>query len=340
VATPGRDRSRTRGRGDPRHSASEVTVSDLQRSTLRRPAAIPLAALTLIVLLATPTAPARGQTFVLRDHEDLDFDRPEAWAMAWFAAVAFPTTLAGAQPLPAGAVELSLEGGWVPRLSEEQRSVGFLGDKPEDLNRTAVFGRPRLAVGLPAKVTATVSYAPPVDVDGVEPAVLSLSLARPLWQGDRAAVGARIFAQRGALRGDLTCPAALADVADPTIDPYGCEAASRDELSLELHGIELQAVATLARWPRLSPYATLAWSQLEADFQVDARRNGFLDLTLLETDGTLWSGTLGLSLDTGTPVRLAGEIFYTPLDVVGRAGNGAETDGLLNARLLLAYRLR
>ncbi|HEV8240730.1 MAG TPA: hypothetical protein VGS57_15295 [Thermoanaerobaculia bacterium] len=283
-------------------------------------------------------APASAQ-FVLRDHEDLDFDRPEAWAMAWFAAVAFPTAL-GTEPLPPGAVELSLEGGYVPSLSEEQRTVGFLGEKPEDLNRTSVFGRPRVTIGLPANLTATASWAPPVDIGGVEPDVVSLALAGQFWQGERGRVGARLFGQRGTLRGDLTCPRDVAGVDDFEINPYGCEKPSRDEMSLRLVGAELSAATTLERWPSVSPYVSIARSRLHAEFQVDAQRSGFLDRTLLETDGTIWSGTLGVSVNAGRGARLAGEIFYAPLDVAGRAGKGKETDGLLNARVLLGYRIR
>lgn len=301
-----------------------------------------LAAACAVLWLAALAVPAKAQ-FVLRDHEDLKFDRPEAWAMAWFAAVAFPTAL-GSEPLPPGAVELSLEGGYVPTLSEEQRTVGFLGEKPEDLNRSSVFGRPRVAIGLPADLTATVSWAPPAEIGGVEPNVLSFALAGKFWQGEHARVGARLFGQRGTLRGDLTCPRDVAGLTDFERNPYGCEEPSRDEMSLRLVGAELQASTTFtttsARWPAVSPYVTIARSRLHAEFQVDARRNGFLDRTLLETDGTIWSGTVGLSLDAGHHTRLSGELFYAPLDVVGRAGKGKETDGLLNARLLLGYRIR
>ena len=295
------------------------------------------ASLVLLAALALVGAPAHAQ-FVLRDYEDLDFERPEAWAMAWFSAVAFPTALADGAPLRPGSVELSLEGGWVPSLSEEQRTVGFLGEKPEDLNRTSVFGRPRVAIGLPAKITATAAWAPPVEINGVEPNVVSLSLARPLWEGERSRLAARLFGADGTLRGDLTCPADVAGVDDPTRNPYGCREASRDEMSIRLVGVELQASTTLGS--RLAPYAALAWSKLDAEFQVDVHRYSFLDRTLLETDGELWSGTLGLSIETGTRARLAGELFYTPLDVVGRAGKGKETDGLLNGRVLLGWRLR
>ena len=297
-----------------------------------------LVAACAVVCLAALALPAHAQ-FVLRDHEDLDFDRPEAWAMAWFAAVAFPTALSS-EPLPPGAVELSLEGGYVPTLSEEQRTVGFLGEKPEDLNRSSVFGRPRIAIGLPADLTATVSWAPPAKIGGVEPDVLSFALAGKLWQGERARFGGRLFGQRGTLRGDLTCPRDIAGLTDFERNPYGCEEPSRDEMSLRLVGAELQASTTLARWPAVSPYVTIARSRLHAEFQVDARRSGFLDRTLLETDGTIWSGTVGVSVDAGRGARVSGELFYAPLDVVGRAGKGKETDGLLNARVLLGYRIR
>jgi hypothetical protein len=320
-------------------AAGEDRLSQpLPTACRRRAAALPVLALLAAFALSVP-APAAAQ-LVIDDHEELDFDRPEAWAMAWFAAVAFPTVLGDGEPLPPGAVELSLEGGWVPSLSEEQRTVGFLGEKPEDLNRAAVFGRPRIAVGLPARLTATLSWAPPIEVDGVEPNILSLSLGGPLWEGERGRFAARLFGQQGELRGDLTCPRDISGIADFGRNPYGCEEPSRDEMSLRLVGVELQASTKLARWPRLSPYAAIAHSWLDAEFQVDARRNGFLDRTLLETDGTLWSATAGVSFAASERLRLAGELFYTPLDVVGRAGKGEETDGLLNGRVLLAYRVR
>jgi len=293
-----------------------------------------------LLLLALFTTGAASAQFVLRDHEVLDFDRPESWAMAWFATLTIPTALAGPEPLEPGALELSVEGGWVPQLSEEQRTVGFIGEKPEDLNRTSVFGRPRIAVGLPAQLTATLAWAPPVDVGGIEPRLLSLSIARPLWQGSRARLGARVFGERGTLRGDLSCPADSAGSDDPDRNPYGCEAPSRDTMSVRLVGLELSAGRTLESLPQVTPYVAVAGSRVHSEYQVQAMRFGFLDRTLLETDGTVWSATLGASVDVGRRLRLAGELFYAPLDVVGRAGKGRETDGLLNGRVLLGYRLR
>lgn len=307
--------------------------SDLP-AVVRRAAHPFLLAAALLVLLPVP--PAYSQE--IRDREKVDFDRPEAWAMAWFAAVTYPSVLAPPAALEPGEVELAFEGGWVPSLSEEQRTVGFAGDKPEDLNRTTVLGRPRLTVGLPGQLAATVGWVPPVELGGIEPSLLFLSLARPIWQGESTVLAARLLAERGSMRGDLTCPSDVA--ADRKPNPYGCELPSRDELSVRVFGLEVQAGTTFARWPRLSPYVALARSRVHAEFQVDNRRNGLHDLSLKETDGNVWSGTLGLALDAGSRTRLAGELFYTPLDVVGRAGKGKQSDGLLNARVLLGYRLR
>ena len=39
--------------------------------------------------------------------------------------------------------------GYIPKLSDEQQRVGLHGTKPEDLNRSPVFGRLRVLLGLP-----------------------------------------------------------------------------------------------------------------------------------------------------------------------------------------------
>ena len=114
---------------------------------LPRAACAAAAAIALLASLAA--APASGQP-VLRDDEELAFDRPEAWAMKWFAAVTLPNGLGGPDDLAAGEVELGFDAGWVPSLSEEERRVGFRGTKVEDINRTDFVGRPTVKVGLPA----------------------------------------------------------------------------------------------------------------------------------------------------------------------------------------------
>jgi hypothetical protein len=298
-------------------------------------AALPLALFTL----ATPS-PATAQ-FVLEGTEELDFDRPEAWAMAWFAAVSLPTALADPEAPEPGELELSLEGGWVPTLSEEERTVGFLGTKPEDLNRTSAFGRLRLTAGLPGGWSATAGVVPPLEIGGIEPQLFSLAVGRQLWEGPRVRLGARVVGQDGTFQGDITCPAdAAAHPGDPERNPYNCEAPSNDEMSVTLLGGEVQAGLRLTGLPQLSPYLTLGWTTLDAEFRVDARYNDLEDHTRLVTDGDFWWATLGASWRGAGRARLAGEVFYAPLDVVRTAGGASQDDPLLNARVLLAWRLR
>ena len=300
-----------------------------------------VAGVVVATLLAPTLAAPAGAQFVLDDREELAFDRPEAWAMAWFAAVALPTALADPTPPAPGSLEVSLEGGWVPTLSEAERTVGFLGTKPEDLNRTSAFGRVRVTAGLPGRWSVTAGLVPPLAVGGIEPQLLSLAVARPLWEGRRLRLGGRALAQQGRFRGDITCTAdAAAAPGDPVRNPYACEAPSRDELAVRLLGAELQLATALPGRLGVSPYLGVGWGALDAEFRVDARYNELVDRTVLATDGDLWWATLGAAVGGPGRVRLSAELFYAPLDVVRDVNGRAENDALLNARAAIAYRLR
>ena len=87
---------------------------------------------------------ANAQT-VVNDHEVLAADRPEAWAMNYMAATTFMTAFGDAAALAPGHWNVALELADVPRLSRAQRQVGLSGSKVEDLNRSPVFGRLRIA---------------------------------------------------------------------------------------------------------------------------------------------------------------------------------------------------
>ena len=101
--------------------------------------------------------------------ENLDFDRPEAWAMKYFASLSLLTSMGAPKAYEPGAILLGFEGGWVPHLSEEQRRVGFNGTKLEDLNKTSFFGRVRATVGLPSKFSVDIGYVPPIELNGAKP---------------------------------------------------------------------------------------------------------------------------------------------------------------------------
>lgn len=312
-------------------------MSERSSISARRAAAV-------AVLAAVLAAGAAGAQISIAPREDLGFDRPESWAMKWFGSVVSMTGLGGPQDLPAGGWELALEGGWVPSLSEEKRRVGFIGNKVEDLNRTSVTGRVRVSAGLPARFVLTAGWLPPVEYDGITPHLLALSLGRPVVEGRSLRLDARLTVQRGTFEGDLTCPrdqAAAGD--DPERNPFACRAPSDDEMTLTTAGIELTGSWRPARTPRLVPYASIAGHYLDAEFQVRARYGSVVEIddrTRLVTDGTTVSATAGLGWQAGERTRLAAELFYSPLDVVREQGGRSRNDPLLNARVLVGFRLR
>ena len=298
----------------------------------------------LASLLCLTAGGASGQT-VIDIVEDLDNKRPEAWSMRYFTSISLLSGLGSPEAMEPGSWEIGFEGGWVPSLSEDERRVGFNGSKVEDLNKTSVFGRPRVTIGLPKKLSLTLAWAPPVEVQGVEPNMFSAALGRPFWTGDDWRFGWRLFAQTGTLKGDLTCDEdTVAAGDDPVRNPFRCEAVSNDEVTLDYVGFE---VSTARRGDSpFEPHFAVAVNYLDTEFQVNSRYFGVIDQSLLRADDTTVSLTAGLSYHAADKWRLSGELFYTPLGDVSRresaTGNSFATgsEDLFHVRGMISYRVR
>ncbi len=292
------------------------------------------AGLFLLIFAGSPVVALPGFT------EELDATRTEAWAMRWFAALATPTMFGVAGETEPWRFDLALEGGSIPSLSEEERRVGFNGTKVEDLNRAPLFGRPVVRLGLPADFSLSAGWVPPIDFDGVTPNLLSLALARPLWTGERGRLGAQAFYLDGKIEGDISCPQDEVDAGDDPIgNPFGCEEASDDTMSIASWGVEL-GYAWRAT-PTVELFVSGIWQQLDSEFQVRAFYDGFVDRNKLVYDGDDIAWTAGLGWQATEQLRLAGELFYSPLDVVrDPTGQGpSENDPLFNFRLMGTYKL-
>ena len=87
-------------------------------------------------------------------------------------------------------------------------------------------------------------------------------------------------------------------------------------------------------------YSSQDVQEMDLEFQVNAQTFGFLDQTLLLSDGSTWSVAAGTSFGLGQRNRLGVEIFYSPLDVLRPGATSSENDGLLNLRFLLTRKLR
>lgn len=290
----------------------------------------------LFSLLAFLAAPAYPQ-ILLDSTEDLAWDRPEAWAMKYFTAVSMMSSLGASGELQSGAISFGLETGWVPGLSEEERRVGFIGSKVEDLNRTSLFGRLRVGFGLPARWTLSVGFVPPLEVDGVTPEIYTLALGRAMLTRGHWTLSSRVTVQVGQLAGDLTCPAGVIGSSDPALNPDNCLEPSSDEVTMDYTGLEVTlARAADERW---RPFLSASANYYDLELQVRARYSLFLDRVRQRADGWVYTLSAGTRYQTAGRFSVAAEIFYAPLDVVRDVARGAHNDPLLNARLLIEYRI-
>lgn len=298
------------------------------------------AALPIVLLVCAPPGGAQDLP-VISPVEDVDLERPEAWAMTYFGSISLLTPLGAPTLREPGSVEIALEASQAPHLSREERTVGFGGVKEEDLNRTPVLVRPRVLVGLPARFSLEAGWVPPVEVDGVEANVFSVALDRLLFAGERWSLGLRAFGQLGEVEGDITCTDE--DIAFEPGSPgnrFGCEALSSDEGTLDHFGLSVGAGYRLRPGGRSFLHLGLAGLRHDVEFQVDAQTFGFIDRTLLRADGETWAANAGIAVPLSRRTELGAELFYSPLDVVRPPATREETDALFHVRTMLRYRVR
>lgn len=305
-----------------------------------RPALTRLAAAAVLVA-ALGVAPAAGaqDVPVLRDDEDLDFDRPEAWAMKYFAMVSMASGFGVPAAREPGDVEFAFEVGWIPEIDDEDARVGFRGTKQEDLDKAPLMARPRVTFGLPASWSLELGWVPPLEVFDAKPNLVTAALGRPLFQGAAWRTGIRLHGMAGTIESDITCPNEVAAAGDDLErNPFACEETSEDEVDLSYYGVELTAERDGGGdWV---PYAGVGISELDMEFQVDAFYNDLHDLSLLTASGSQWHGVAGLRWEGLERAAVGLEVFYSPLEVERVEGAGSETDELLNVRALVSYRVR
>jgi hypothetical protein len=285
--------------------------------------------LAIVWIAAAGTASAQVIDIV----EELDWDRPEAWAMKYFNSVSLLTGLGPPHARDPWSFEIGLELDTIPHLDEDQRRIGFGGAKVEDLNRLPVFFRPRLTIGLPAKWSLDLSWVPPVELEGVKSNLFAVGLERPVYATGPWTLGVRLYGQLGTVEGDLTC--SEEDASSPPGSPgniWGCEAPSEDELTLNYLGA---AFTGGYRYRKTDFHWGLAANYMDMEFQVDALTFGFHDRSLLLTDGWTWSLNGGASWRLGGRLSVAVELFYSPLSVVRPPSTSSENDPLLNLRTML-----
>lgn len=291
-----------------------------------------LSVLPAVLLLAGFNAHAQQRQRI----EILDSKRPEAWAMNYLAATSFMTGFGQTPSLEWGQWEVSAELGEIPHLSAEQQRVGLNGFKHEDLNKSPAFGRLRLLVGLPGKWVAELGYTPPVSIDGAKPHdVFALGIGRRVLERNNFTLSARAFGQHGNVTGDITCDRGLAGVADPAINPFGCQAPSNDRFKLNYYGADVTGGWNTGPW-HLHGTVGAVRTELEAEFNaITTRRRASGRLV---ANDVLPFIAAGLNRDLTEHWSVGGELLYVPLTVQRNPQASSEHDSLTSLRLRISYK--
>jgi hypothetical protein len=288
-------------------------------------------------LLASHSAIAQDMLSesVFRQDELLGADRPEAWAMNYFAASSLMTAFGETPALRPGQWQAAIELGQIPRLSEEQQLVGFDAVKREDLNKSPVFGRLRVTLGLPAGWIAELGYTPPLTIDGVHPQdLIAIAIGHRLIERGAYTLSARAFGQHGGAQGDITCPAELAGVEDSERNPYGCQAASDDHVTLNYYGVDLVSGWNDGPWHW---HADVGVARTETEVRVDALTFDFRDRSRLVARDVLPFVAVGAGRDIGAHWRVGVELLHVPLTVRRGPDAPRDSDPLTSLRLQVRY---
>lgn len=293
---------------------------------------VPTPVLCLTLLL--PGAPAFAQA-VVEDNMTVASDSPEGWAMRYFTGTTLMTSFGGTAKLAAWKWTVALEAGSIPRLSDSQQQVGFGGSKQEDLNKSPVVGRLRLALGLPDGWVAELGYTPPLEIDGSKARnLVALAIGKRLYEQDRLSFSMRALGQVGKVEGDITCPSRLAGVTDPEQNPFACQSPSNDTFTTNYYGMDATLGYDAGDW-KWTASAGIARADLSV--QVDANLFGSIDRSRVSSKSTLPWFTIGARHEINPQWSVAAEVLYVPLDVRRPPDFNNDKDPLASVRVQIRY---
>jgi len=271
--------------------------------------------------------------------EDLDSDRPEAWAMNYFSSVSLLAGLGPPYSRDPGSLEVGFQIQWIPQLSKSQRRVGFNGLKEEDLNQAPIFAQPLLTIGLPWRTALRLSYLPPIRVFGVKPNLFAFAVERPLYERRPWTFGMRLYGQVGQIEDAFTCSSDVAKFPPGSPNnPFGFNKKSADTVTQQYGGVELSGSYRLEQLRGLAPYLAVAGNFLDNKTQVKAQTFGHPDRTRLFAQTWTFSATAGVIYPISERFHLNLSFFYTPLWVTRPPATDSQNDPLFNIRAGISYR--
>ena len=261
--------------------------------------------------------------------------------MFYFTSVTVFSGLGTPKSRELGDVEAGFELDNIPDLNKDQRTVGFDGTKEEDLNKSPIFARARLTVGLPWKVSLVLGYTPPIKIFGVTPHLFAYGFERPIYERGPYTLGARVYGQVGTVEGAFTCPGeAASEPPGSPGNPYGCDGKSNDKATQDYYGLELSGSYRADKLRGLTPWVTIAGNYLDTEFQVKASEFGIRDREHLKSETGTVSFGVGLRYPLTDRIDVSVGMSFTPLWVERPPSTSADQDPLLNARSVVSYRFR
>lgn len=290
-----------------------------------------------VVLISAAISPAVLAQAPESGYDFKAFDSPEGWAMAYNLASALNLGSGPSEHRGVFSLKIEAELASIPHLSKAQQRVGFGGFKPEDMNKSPVFGRARISVGLPAAVTAELSWTPPLEIDGAKPeSLFGLALERELVSVGAWRLGGRLHAVRGHASADVTCSRdVVAHAPGSPSNLFGCSGPSVDRLRMHQQGAEVMLSRSMFEG-RLQPFVAYATTQFRPFVEVEAPLFDSTQFWELQASGTVDTLTLGARVAI-TPVWQSSVAFsYTPLSVIRPRMDNRQNDDFWSLRISVA----
>lgn len=235
----------------------------------------------------------------------------EARLLAFYAVPIVFSVDPSALMITPGSVRVGVEGAVVPTAPASIQHTDFCyGGRVENTSLSHVFGRPRIAIGLPSGFGMELSYLPPVTIETATPNLGSAAVWVTRTVRGTVALTLRAHATTGVVRGPITCPMSALQQNDPTGSCYG-NMPSRDEFRPDMMGTEV-IVSSVSAGPtqRFRFTAALGENRLEPRFQVGfSGLNGITDHTKIVVNLNRLTALAAATTQLWHPCALSTEVY-------------------------------
>lgn len=268
--------------------------------------------------------------------EKVAFDSPEGWGMSYMTAASLNLSDKFPEALSLGKFNLSAEISSIPELNEKQQKIGFGGVKSEDLNKSPVFGRGKIAAGFYWDSIIELSWTPPLKIEGAKPEQMwGIAVAKQIYSNDAFNLAIRLYQFNGQATASVTCSEEM--VTEPLYSPgniSGCIGTSKDKIDMSHDGIEI--LVERESLMGFKPWFSLASTRLKPSVQINAPLEFIQEEAFVETSGRLITLNLGLNYKLSDNWLLNLGTSYTPIDV-RRPEMASGNDNFWNIKIGLTF---